>query len=157
MVLGLGVEAVGAPYLKVMSCSSHSPPASQTGQSSGWLPSRSCSGAFARLRDLGGLGLDDHALGDRGGAGGLELGHLLDADDAHAAGCLQREAGVVAEGGDLDAGGLAGFNEQRARGCGEFLAVYGEVYVCHELSFALLRRSSSSTSACDGGSGRMWP
>ena len=30
-----------APYLKVMSCSSHSPPASHTGQSSGWLPSSS--------------------------------------------------------------------------------------------------------------------
>src|SRR5271165_540922 len=30
-----------APYLKVMSCSSHSPPASHTGQSNGWLPSSS--------------------------------------------------------------------------------------------------------------------
>ncbi len=32
-----------APYLKVMSCNSHSPPASHTGQSSGWLPSSSSS------------------------------------------------------------------------------------------------------------------
>ncbi len=86
---------------------------------------------LAGLRDLRGLGLDDHAFGDRGGAGGLELGHLLDADDAHAAGGLQREPGVVAEGGDLDAGGFAGIDEQRARGGGELFAVYCELYVWH--------------------------
>ena len=86
---------------------------------------------LARLRDLRAFGGDDHALGDRRGAGGLQLGHLLDADDAHAAGGLERKAGVVAEGGNLDAVGAAGFNEQRARGCGELLAVDSEGNVSH--------------------------
>jgi hypothetical protein len=67
-----------------------------------------------------------------GGAGGLQLGHFFLAHDAHAAGGLQREAGVVAEGGNLDARALAGLDEQRARGCGELLAVYGEGYVSHK-------------------------
>jgi hypothetical protein len=56
----------------------------------------------------------DLAFGDRGGAGGLELGHFFLADDAHAAGGLQAEAGIVAEGGDLDAGFAAGIDEQGA-------------------------------------------
>ncbi len=83
------------------------------------------------LRDFGAFSGDDHALGDRRGAGGLELGHLLNADDAHAAGGLERKAGVVAEGGNLDAAGAAGFNEQRARGRGELLAVDSEGNVSH--------------------------
>ena len=110
-----------------MSCSSHSPPASQTGQSSGWFPSSSSTVALRACAISGGLGLDHHALGDGSGAGGLQLGHLLDADHAHAAGALQRKAGVVAEGGDLDAGGAAGFNEQRARGRGDLFAVDGQM------------------------------
>ncbi len=78
-------------------------------------------GGFAGLGDLGRFGGEDLAFGDRGGAGGLELGHLLLADDAHAAGGLQAEAGIVAEGGDLDAGLAAGVDEQRACGSGELL------------------------------------
>jgi hypothetical protein len=88
---------------------------------------------FAGLRDFRALGGDHHAFGDRGGAGGLKLGNFFEAHDAHAAGSLEREAGVVAEGGNLDAVGAAGLNEQRARGCGELFAVDGECYVSHEL------------------------
>ena len=61
------------------------------------------------------------------------LGHLLDAHDAHAAGSLEREPGVVTEGRDIDAGGLAGLDEQGARGGGYFLSVYGKGYVWHVL------------------------
>src|SRR6202044_2718426 len=88
---------------------------------------------LAGLGDLGGFGGDVHALGDRGGAGGGEFGLLLDADDAHAAGGLEGEAGVVTEGGDLDAVGLAGLDEELACRGGEGLAVYDERYVSHGL------------------------
>ena len=75
MLLDLDVLRVSAaPYLKVMSCSSHSPPASQTGQSSGWLPSTSSSMALRACSISARLGRDDHAFGDRSGAGGLQLG-----------------------------------------------------------------------------------
>ena len=86
---------------------------------------------FAGLRDLGAFGGEDLALGDLRGAGGLELGRLLLAHHAHAARGLEREPGVVTERRNLDAGGLAGVNEQRACGRGERLAVYGEGYVWH--------------------------
>ena len=82
---------------------------------------------FAGLGNLRSLGRDDHAFGDRCGARGLELRHLFDADDAHAAGGLQRETRVVAKGGNLDAGGLAGVDEQRACGRGKLFAVDGEL------------------------------
>ena len=52
---------------------------------------------FASLADLVAVGGDDHAFADDGSAGGLELGHLLDFDDAHAACALQREARVITE------------------------------------------------------------
>jgi hypothetical protein len=58
---------------------------------------------------------------------------LLDADDAHAAGGLEGEARVVTEGGNLDAVGLAGFDEEGACGGGEGLAVYDEGDVSHGL------------------------
>ncbi len=89
---------------------------------------------LARLLDLVALGADHHALGDRRGAGRLQLGHLLDFHQAHAAGALQRQAGVVAEGRHLDACALAGLNEERSRGNGEFLAVNSKSYVSHKIS-----------------------
>ncbi len=88
---------------------------------------------FARLRDLFGLSDEDLAFGDLRSAGGLQFGHFFLAHQAHAAGGLQREAGIVAEGGDLDAGLAAGVNEQRSRGCGELLSVDCEGYVGHSL------------------------
>jgi hypothetical protein len=88
-------------------------------------------GSFSCLRDLGRFGGEALPFGDRGGAGGLELGDFFLADDAHAAGGLQAEARVVAEGGNLDACFTAGVDEQRAcRGC-ELLSVDGEGYVWH--------------------------
>ena len=66
-----------------------------------------------------------------GGAGRLQLGHLLDAHHAHAARGLKREAGVVTERRNLDARRLAGVNEQRARRRGELFAIDGESYVSH--------------------------
>jgi hypothetical protein len=94
---------------------------------------------LARLLDLVALGGDDHAFGDRRGAGGLQLGHLLDFGPAHAARALQRQVGVVAERRHLDARALAGLNEERPRGNGEFLAVDSEGYVSHKaaITFAL--------------------
>jgi hypothetical protein len=96
-------------------------------------------GGFAGLGDLRGLGGDDHAFGYRGGTGSLKLRHLLDTHDAHTASSLERETGIVAESRDLDAGGLAGLNEEGACGSGELFAVYGEFNVCH---FDLLSYSS---------------
>ena len=89
---------------------------------------------LARLFDLVALGGDHHALGDRRGARGLQLGHLLDFHQAHAAGALQRQAGVIAERRHLDARALAGLNEERPRGNGEFLAVDSKGYVSHKTS-----------------------
>ena len=103
-------------------------------------------GGLASLRDFRTFGGDDHALGDGRGAGGLQLGHFLDADDAHAARGLQRKARIVAEGGNLDAVGTAGFNEQGARGCGELLAVDSEGNVSHFVSQAATSCGSDTRS-----------
>ena len=121
VVLGLGVEAVGRAVLEGHVLQLALAAGVADGAVERVVAEQQLQRGLARLRDLGRLGRDDHALGDRRGAGGLQLRHLLDAHDAHAAGGLQREAGVVAEGGNLDAGGLAGVNQQRARGCGELL------------------------------------
>jgi hypothetical protein len=88
-------------------------------------------GGFARLGDLGRFGGKYLAFCDGGGAGGLELGDLLLADDAHAAGGLKAEAGVVAEGGDFDAGFAACLNEQSPCGSGQLFAIDCECNVCH--------------------------
>jgi hypothetical protein len=107
-------------------------------------------GGLARLRDFGRLGDEDLALGDGGGAGGLQLGNFFLAHDAHAAGGLQREAGIVAERGNLDAGLAAGVNEQRSRGCGELFSVDCEGYVGHFVSFKAIfgLRESSRSKRC---------
>gem|GEM_PF-5911494 len=133
MVLGFGEEAVGGTVLEAHVLQFALSASVADGAVEGVVGEDHLEHGLAGLGDLGGLGLDDHALGDRGGAGGLELGHLLDADEAHAAGGLEREAGGVTEGGDLDAVGLAGFDEERAGGGGEGLAVYFEGYVWHGL------------------------
>ena len=83
------------------------------------------------LRNLRGLSLDNHAIGDRRRAGGLQLRHLLNAHHTHAASCLQRKSGIVAKGRNLNSRGLASFNQQRACRGGELFAVYGEFYVWH--------------------------
>ena len=50
------------------------------------------------------VGLDVHALGDLGGAGGQELGDAGDFDQAEAAGADVVDAVQMAEGRDVDAG-----------------------------------------------------
>ena len=99
-------------------CSGHSPPLSQTGQSSGWLISRnSMIPAAPCRRPGGGLGVHDHALGDRERAGGLRLraaavAGVGDVDQALAAGADRVEQRVVAEPRDLDADLLGGADHQ---------------------------------------------
>ena len=78
---------------------------------------------LARLTHLVAVRRNDHALGHGRGAGGLQLGHLLDLHDAHAARALQRESGVIAERGHFNAHALAGLDQQRARGGRDLLAV----------------------------------
>src|ERR1700757_2493714 len=94
-----------------MSWSSHSPPLSQTGQSSGGLVSRNSS---MYLADWVGVSANDHAVGRDERAGGLQLRGLLNFDQAHAARGLERKAWVVAERGNFRAEPPRCFNDQRA-------------------------------------------
>ena len=92
-----------APLAIVWFCSGHSPPLSQIGQSNGWLSSRNSRLPRWAFSATGGrhLRLDDHAVGDRLGAGGLRLGHRpaahLDLDQALPAGADRFQQRVVAE------------------------------------------------------------
>ena len=102
---------------------------------------------LASLLDLVALGSGHHALSDRSGACGLQLGHLLDFDQAHAAGALQRQARVVAERRHLDARALASFDKQRPRGNGEFLAVDSKGYISHKNRYPPHKAASHRPSA----------
>ncbi len=99
--------------------------------------------SFARLTHFIAVGLNDHALGHHRGAGGLKLGHLLDFDNAHTASALQRESGVIAKRGHLDAHGLAGLDQQRPSGSREFLSVDRKRYVRHKNSELLIFAASN--------------
>src|SRR5690348_15040539 len=57
-------------------------------------------------------GFYNHAIGSDERAGGLQLRHFFDFDQAHAASGLERVARVIAERRDLDALGFGGFNYQ---------------------------------------------
>ena len=118
-----------APLAIVWFCSGHSPPLSQIGQSSGWLRSRN-----SRLRALrllgdrrGDLGLDDHAVGDHLGAGGLGFRHRpathLDLDQALPASTDGLEQWVVAEPRDGDTDPLGGADHQLTLGGDDLDAV----------------------------------
>src|SRR5215471_9237368 len=72
--------------------------------------------ALARLLDLGTVGANHHSLGRDQRAGGLQLGHFLNFDQAHAASGLQREPGVVAERRNFGSNPLGRFDYQGARG-----------------------------------------
>jgi len=67
--------------------------------------------ARARLLDHVGPGAHHHAVLHGEVAGGLEGGHLLDFDEAHAAVARDAQIRVIAKGGHLDAGGLAGLQD----------------------------------------------
>src|SRR5688572_22082548 len=85
-----------SPNLKVLSWSGHSPPLSQTGQSSGWLASSiSMTPFWAAMAP-----------------GELEWGHLLDLDQTHPAGANRLQLRVVAEDRDLDPDLLGRLDQQ---------------------------------------------
>ena len=99
-------------------CSGHSPPLSQTGQSSGWLISRSsitpCCALSAASEvnwvrtTMSGVTVMVHDA--------MRLALALDLDQALPAGADRVEQRVVAEPRDLDADQLGGANHQRALG-----------------------------------------
>ena len=88
--------------------------------------------------DLAGdLGVDDHALGDRQGAGRLRLGEpaavarVGDVDQALSTGTDGRQQGVVAEPRDLDTDLLGGPDHQSVLGDTELDAVDGQRHRLH--------------------------
>ncbi len=85
-----------------MSCSSHSPPLSHTGQSR-MVGQEEFELPLARLADDFRFGVHDHAVGDWQRTAYLQLRSLLDLDQAHAAGGLEGQSFVITEGWDLDA------------------------------------------------------
>ena len=73
--------------------------------------------SLLRLVHAIGLGMDHHAVLDRGRAAGLELGDALDLDQAHAAGAHGlAELGFVAEHRYLDVAVLGRVDEHLALG-----------------------------------------
>ena len=87
--------------------------------------------ALASLMNLRAVGCHRHAFGNDRGAGSLQLGHLLDLHQAHAACTLQREIRVITKRWHLDAHTLAGFDQKRPRRRCDLLSVDGDVYVSH--------------------------
>ena len=73
-----------------------------------------------------GVGADDHAVGDLGGAGEREAAHALDFDGAGAAAGVGGQAVEVAEVGDREAGVLDHLDQRRAVGSVNGLAVDGD-------------------------------
>ena len=118
------------PYLNVRSWSGHSPPLSQTGQSSGWLTRMNSSVASwpsAAFAEDCAVSHDHPVLGGQGAAG-LELGHALDLDQAHAAGADGRaEPRLVTEDRDLDPRGGGRLDEPGALGDLDLPAVDGDL------------------------------
>ena len=110
-----------------MSCNSHSPPLSQTGQSRGWLVSRNSSMRLAGLGHLRVSVLTTMPSPTGSVQAVMQLGHLLHFHQAHAAGGLQREPFVVAEGRNLDADLLGGVDDQRSGGRLDLAAVDREL------------------------------
>ena len=143
MLIGLGkvrlvsVKRVSPrPLVIAWFCSGHSPPLSQTGQSSGWLISRNSMIALLRLVGdrRGDLGVDHHALGDRRacrrpaacGHGRRPLPASAHLDQALPAGADRGEQRVVAEPRDLHADLLGGADHQGALGHAHLDVVDGQ-------------------------------
>ena len=82
------------------------------------------------------LRFDDHSLGNGRGAGDLELGRLLDLDEAHAAYARDGQAGMIAVMRHEDARLLRGLDDKRPRRHTDRRAVDGEIdhAVSHQLS-----------------------
>ena len=83
-----------------------------------------------------GLRLHNHSFGDGRGTGDLELGRLLDLDEAHAAYTRDLQAGMVAVVRDEDARLLRRFNDQRPGRHAHRGAVDSEINqaICHQPS-----------------------
>jgi hypothetical protein len=86
---------------------------------------------LASLPNSFALGGYRHAIGDRRGTRRLELWHFLNFYQTHPTGTLERQAGIVAKGRNLNAGTLTGFNQQCSWRCGDRLAVNRDRYVAH--------------------------
>src|SRR5258708_34824531 len=84
---------------------------------------------FARLADFVSVSGYDHAVSDGDSAGGLQLGHFLNAHQTHAARSLKGKPWIVAERGNFNTHGLTGFNQKCARRRGDLFAVDGDGYV----------------------------
>src|SRR5262249_26866485 len=83
--------------------------------------------ALAPLLHLRRIGEHSHALGDLGGAGGSQFGHLLDLDEAHAAGAERLHLRMVAVDGNLDAESLRGGPYHRALRHADQAPVYRQI------------------------------
>jgi hypothetical protein len=80
-------------------------------------------GLLGGLHALG-LRVDDHAVLDRRGARGLQLGDALDLHQAHAAGADGlAELGLVTEDGDLDVAVLGAVDQHDVLGGGDLSTV----------------------------------
>ncbi len=90
VLLGLGVEALAGAVLEghVLQFALAAGIADRAVE--GMIAEQQLDGGFAGLGDFRRFGDEDLALGDRGGAGGLQLGNFLLAHHAHAAGGLER-------------------------------------------------------------------
>src|ERR1019366_3983864 len=131
VVLGLDVEAFAGAVLEGHVLQFALAARIANGAVEGMIAEQQLDGRFARLGNLFRLGDEHLALGYRGGAGGLQLGHFFLAHDAHAARGLQAEPGVVAESRNLNARLAARLDEQRSRGSCQLLSIDCEGYVCH--------------------------
>ena len=116
------------PLLIAWFCSGHSPPLSQTGQSSGWLMSSSSMTPCCALSATGEVSwvLTTMPSETVDGAGRQRLGLALDLDQALPAGADRVEQRVVAEPRDLDADQLGGADDQGALGHLHLEAVDGQ-------------------------------
>ena len=86
---------------------------------------------FAGADHLRRFGLDLHAVGHRKGAGRLQRALPGDLHQAHPAGADRCQGRVVAERGDVDAGGLGRPQDGPARPGGNLLSVDRDKYRAH--------------------------
>ena len=139
-----------------MSCSSHSPPASHTGQSSGWFPSSSLQRRLARLLDL-------------------SASRSRPPCPRRPASCMPSAASASSQSAPRTCGTppaatapgssrmpesrsppCAGVDQQRPRRCGDLLAVDSKRYISH-ISSVLRSPYTSAGSATFGDTGRVCP
>ena len=92
--------------------------------------------ALARLFDGRGVGLDHHAFARRHGAGRNRLRRALHLHQAHAAVAGHREALVIAEAGNFDAGHFASLQHRHAVRHLDFPIVDGELWHARPYSAA---------------------